>query len=125
MLKNNKGFTLLEVLLVVSLLGIILAITIPNIGAGSRKANDELCSSTKLIIQAAAEQYEALERNSTDLSKEVDFIDYLVKKEYLRYKLECPNGGTYKFDGVKKEVTCDRCKIVKEKEKDPDNDEDL
>lgn len=102
MFNNKKGFTLLEVLLVVSLLGIILAITVPNIGKGSEKANNELCASTKLIIQAAIEQYEAVENE--DFTTDSDLIEFLHEEGYLRHMLQCPNKGTYEY--TDKEVRC-------------------
>lgn len=109
MLKSNKGFTLLEVLLVVALLGIILAITIPNIGKGSEKANTELCTSTRLVIQAAAEQYKAIERELSSLEDKENIVEYLHTVGYLRHKLECPKGGTYTYNGDI--VNCNMCKI--------------
>lgn len=105
MLKNNnRGFTLLEVLLVVALLGIILAITVPNIGKGSEKANNELCASTKLIVQGAVEQYEAVENRNFIIASNIDLVDFLHREGYLRHKLQCPNQGNYKYIG--KEVIC-------------------
>ncbi len=101
--KNKKGFTLLEVLLVVTLLGIILAITIPNVAKGSEKANAELCKSSIIVITAAIEQHDLIER---DKLQEEGFIQELVTKEYLKHELECPSGGTYEYsDG---NVTCDK-----------------
>ncbi|SHJ99220.1 competence protein ComGC [Anaerobranca californiensis DSM 14826] len=110
MLKNQKGFTLLEVLLVITLVGVILAITVPNVGIGSKKANDELCSSGKLIIEAAIEQYKLVEKVSDfnpDLQGEEDFIDHLIEKGYLKNRISCPNGGTYSYTGGK--VQCSVC----------------
>ncbi|SES92240.1 competence type IV pilus major pilin ComGC [Anaerobranca gottschalkii] len=114
MFKNQKGFTLLEVLLVITLLGVILAITVPNIGIGSQKVNEELCASSRLIIEAAIEQYKFVKKvsefdvNNLGLEKNEDFIDYLVKEGYLKNKITCPNGGTYLYEDGK--VQCEECK---------------
>ncbi|QNO13846.1 prepilin-type N-terminal cleavage/methylation domain-containing protein [Alkalicella caledoniensis] len=105
-MKNDKGFTLLEVLLVVGLLGIILAITVPNIAKGSDAANEELCTSSRLIIRAAIEQYEAIEKVtfSGGNVENLNFVQYLAREEYLKNPLQCPSGGIYTYEDG--EVEC-------------------
>ncbi len=53
-LKNRKGFTLVEVIVVLVILGILLAIAIPNVTAYIKKANDKSDQLTARNIYLAA-----------------------------------------------------------------------
>ncbi|WP_350344331.1 prepilin-type N-terminal cleavage/methylation domain-containing protein [Proteinivorax tanatarense] len=100
--NNYDGFTLLEVLIVISLLGVILVLTIPNIASGSEHAHKELCKSSIILLEGAIAQYETV-KNST-IDDKGDIANYLYKNNFLEYELECPLGGTYKLS--KGKVSC-------------------
>ncbi|WP_353892726.1 prepilin-type N-terminal cleavage/methylation domain-containing protein [Proteinivorax hydrogeniformans] len=100
---NEKGFTLLEVLIVISLLGVILVLTVPNIATGSSHANDELCKSTIKVIEGALTQYEIVNNTELNESKlgEENIVEYLHKQNFLQNMLKCPSGGEYSLEGGK------------------------
>ncbi len=61
MIKGEKGFTLVELLAVIVILGIIVAIAIPAIGNVIEKAKVGAAESTELMIVDAARLYEMQE----------------------------------------------------------------
>lgn len=56
-MKNKKGFTITEILVVIAIIGIILAISIPSIISIRKRSNERLLESKKDIILVAAELY--------------------------------------------------------------------
>ena len=103
LLKNQKGFTLVELLAVIVILGIIAAIAIPSIGAiidNSKKdahiANAEmLVSAARLAI--ASNDTALLDGTGDDANKIT--MDELAKNGYLESKIEDPDAsGTYYTD---------------------------
>lgn len=54
---NNKGFTLLEVILVVAILGVILLIVVPNVSGLLKKNKDEQYENLRKSIISSAKIY--------------------------------------------------------------------
>ena len=92
MLKNNeKGFSLVELMVVVVIIGVLVAIAIPVYNRTTDKAEKGACHANQRMIEGAASQYAMNEGISID---EVDNIEAL--DEYFNYGTPtCPSGGTY------------------------------
>ena len=69
-MKNQKGFSLVELLVVVIIIAIIAAIAIPNLLASRRAANEASAISTLRTYHSAEATYQATTGNSTNYGTE-------------------------------------------------------
>lgn len=66
-LKNRKGFTLIELIVVLAVLVVIAAIAVPRFMGVQEKAKDSADDSTREMISKAAELYFATENDSDNV----------------------------------------------------------
>lgn len=103
-LRDEKGFTLIEMLVVIFIIGVIIAIALPNFMSAGEKAQQRADEANRRLISAQADNY-YLENGEYPGS-----VDELVKKGYLRSVPKCPGGkGEYRISkgkNVQERVTC-------------------
>ncbi len=91
--KMMKGFTLIEIMIVVAIIAVLAAVAIPSFAKYMKRSAAGACQTTRESIKKAAYTYSADNNGTstialTDLYKE-DGSGYLVELPH------CPDGGTY------------------------------
>jgi len=88
---NSKGFTLIELIVVMAILGIIATIAVPRFAAYTDIAKEQVCCSNCKTIEKVCEVYLELE----DLDHtELLFNQYMIENSYD----PCPEGGSISYD---------------------------
>jgi prepilin-type N-terminal cleavage/methylation domain-containing protein len=107
-MKRQHGFTLIEIMIVVVLIGLLAAIAIPNFIRSRTTAQTNVCINNLRAIDYAIQQW-ALEQKKA-ANAPVDFPDISA---YLKNLVNCPAGGasfadSYLISMVGVEPTCQR-----------------
>jgi prepilin-type N-terminal cleavage/methylation domain-containing protein len=102
-MKNNNhrrgGFTLVEIMIVVAIIGLLASIAIPNYVRSRKMAQKVTCLENLRVIDGAIESW-ALEGKKAS-GQAVTFEDIGV---YLKNKVVCPSGGSSFEDSY--QITC-------------------
>jgi type IV pilus assembly protein PilA len=87
-MQNEKGFTLVELMVVVVILGILVAIAVPVYKNVTDNAKEKACFSNQRMIEGAVQQYLAGHPQET-----LESIDSMEKLDgYFTKTPKCPNG---------------------------------
>jgi prepilin-type N-terminal cleavage/methylation domain-containing protein len=97
MKRNRKGFTLVEMMIVVLIIGILVTIALPNFLKAREMAQSRACAANMKTIQAAVETWAMATRAKP--SDSLPDINDLVNAGYLKVLPRCPAGGTYSISG--------------------------
>lgn len=102
--NNQSGFTLVEVMIVVAIVGLLAAIAIPNFVDARETAQTTTCIANLKAMQAAKQQWATDNRKSEDdVPKNADLFGAVL---YMKALPVCPAGGKYKLKAISKNPTC-------------------
>lgn len=102
---NKKGFTLVEIMIVVAIIGLLAAIAIPNFVKARTQAQTNSCIANLKQIDGA-KQIWAIDSGGTEASLPV-MATHLVPT-YIKRTPTCPASGTYTVGTVGIVPVCDQ-----------------
>jgi len=91
MKKDDKGFTLVELMIVVVIIGILIAIAIPVYNSIEANARIRACQANQRTIQSQMEVYKA--DNAGTAITDATFVAFLSNTEYFAERPVCPSSA--------------------------------
>ena len=88
---KEKGFTLVEIMIVVAIIAILSAIAIPNFMTARSKSRANACRANLRQLESAVEQY-AMDNTLAD---QASCSMTLIIPTYIKKTPQCQAGGTY------------------------------
>lgn len=102
--RQTKGFTLVEIMIVVAIIGILIAIAVPSFLRAREISRRNACQENQSKIDGAKQQW-ALESNAPATATPT--WDNLVGNEsYIRKSPSCPSSGTYAINNLATDPSC-------------------
>jgi prepilin-type N-terminal cleavage/methylation domain-containing protein len=106
--SSNKGFTLVEIMIVVAIIGLLAAIAIPNFVRARTQSQKNACINNLRQIDGATQTWALETKQAPDAN-----ATYAAISPYLKNAVICPAGGTafsdsYTLTQVTNAPTCQK-----------------
>tara|TARA_B100001013_G_scaffold217866_1_gene132896 strand:- start:143 stop:544 length:402 start_codon:yes stop_codon:yes gene_type:complete len=97
-----SGFTLVEIMIVVAIIGMLIAVAVPNFSKMRRDAQETACHAQLKQIDGSKEMWATQEKRADgDTPSEAQIGEYISDG-----MPSCPGGGTYTLGAVGQKATC-------------------
>jgi prepilin-type N-terminal cleavage/methylation domain-containing protein len=101
---GRKGFTLVEIMIVVLIIGILLAIAVPNFIKARETSRSKSCVANLKQIEAAKEQW-CMDNKQSTTATPAD-TDLYGNTNYVKNTPSCPSGGSYTIGNMATRPVC-------------------
>lgn len=116
-MKNRKGFTLIELIVVIAILGILALFLVPSFLGYTKDAQKATCVANRNIIERSYSFYKI--RN-----EDVKLSEYILNDGSEYKDTQCPSGGIYTYDDENGKVLCSIHGTADDETSDPDRPSD-
>jgi prepilin-type N-terminal cleavage/methylation domain-containing protein len=101
---NARGFTLVEIMIVVAIMGLLVTIAIPNYVKSRSNAQRQMCIENLAQIEAAKQMWGVeTAKTAGDTPADADLIGSAL---YLTEKPKCPAGPDYNYNPIGTNAEC-------------------
>jgi prepilin-type N-terminal cleavage/methylation domain-containing protein len=101
MKTNKQGFTLVEIMIVVAIIGLLAAIAIPSFMKARTTSQQKACINNLRQIESGKEQWALANKKA-----EGDDIVTTEIDVYMKDSPDCPAGGTYVYGKIGTDADC-------------------
>ena len=105
----KKGFTLVEIMIVVAIIGILIAIAIPGFLRARENSRGQACQENLTKIDGAKEQWALEFKHTNDTALDAAFLtdaNIFGPNGYVKKTPLCPSSGTYTVNNIGSDPSC-------------------